>query len=210
MGREERKRLIERLEQKRQSKLLCLLTSDRDNASGSIRKDFIPVAYSHLRQSNSFKRLDILMFTLGGDPIVAFALCRAFHELFSELCILVPENCHSAGTLFALGANKIIMGPMATLSPYDPSLPNPLGPLPDPRLGPCQPIKVSWKSMQAYNDWVRSFFVDSNPEVMATAFRILAARIHPLVIGDAFRSGQLRTTNEHVGKEVIGFPSEKR
>lgn len=189
MAREQRRELIERLEQKRGSKVLCILTSDRNNAQGIIAKDFIPVAYNHLREFGSLTRLDVFLFTLGGDTLAAFGLCRALREFAMEVCVLVPEKCHSAGTLFALGANKIVMSPVATLSPIDPSITSPLGPVVEAAPGMRQPVAISVESVAGFRDLVKKDW-ELGSEGMVAAFRVLAEKINPLALGDVFRSRQ--------------------
>ena len=46
-------------------------------------------------------------------------LIRNFCKYFE---IIVPFNCHSAGTIISLGANRIVMTKQATLGPIDPSV----------------------------------------------------------------------------------------
>ena len=189
MAREQRRELIGRLEQKRGSKVLCILTSDRNNAQGILAKDFIPIAYNHLREFGSFSRLDVFLFTLGGDTLAAFGLCRALREFASNVSVLVPEKCHSAGTLFALGANQIVMSPVATLSPIDPSITRPLGPVVELAPGMRQPVPVSVESVAGFRDLVKEDW-QLGPEGMVAAFRVLAEKINPLALGDVFRARQ--------------------
>lgn len=64
--RQERKTLINRIEQQRRSRLLCYLTSDRQNAAGQIAKDAIPLFFKHLNGFDDHTQVDILVCTLGG------------------------------------------------------------------------------------------------------------------------------------------------
>lgn len=88
----------------------------------------MPVFYEHLREMGDLKRLDVFIFTLGGDTLAAFGLARLLREFTPWVGALVPEKCHSAGSLFVMGANEIVMTRGATLSPFDPSIVSPLNP----------------------------------------------------------------------------------
>ena len=68
-----------------------------------IAKDFIPIFYEHLRAFVNVKKIDVFMFTSGGDTLAAFGLSRlvrGFTKPDGRFGVLVPEKCHSAGTLF--------------------------------------------------------------------------------------------------------------
>jgi serine dehydrogenase proteinase len=188
MPRQERQALISQLEERRGSKVLCILTSDRMNAQGIFAKDFIPIAYNHLRAFGSFNRLDIFLFTLGGDTQAAFGFGRAVRELgANKVAVLVPEKCHSAGTLFALGADQIVMTAVATLSPIDPSVTTPLNPQVDVAPGQRQSVPVSVESVAGYRDLVQKEW-KLDEQGTAAAFRVLAEKVNPLALGDVYRS----------------------
>ena len=64
--------------------------------------------------------LHVLLSTPGGDGETALRLIRQAQFRCSELTVIVPDQAKSAGTLFALGADKIFMGPTSDLGPVDP------------------------------------------------------------------------------------------
>src|SRR5271157_1489685 len=130
MGAEQRKDIIRQIQEKRgNSRLICCLTSDRDNAQGLIAKDFLFRFFQHLRATPTVEKLDVLLFTLGGDTLAAYALSRFLRQFSKTIGVLVPHMCLSAGTLFALGADEIVMTRLATLSSIDPSIGGPLNPV---------------------------------------------------------------------------------
>lgn len=187
MPRNARIELIREIEEHRGSRLICCLTSDRPNAAGIIAKDFIPVFFNHLRSFSDRRKIDVLMFTTGGDTLAAFGLGRLLREFTQDVGVLIPEKCHSAGTLFALGAQNIVMGMAATLTPIDPSVNNPLGPVVEIVPGQRQSLPVSVESVAGYlsllkNEWKLT------GQSLGLAFRMLADKINPLVLGDVYRS----------------------
>jgi hypothetical protein len=189
MARKERIELIRQIEDHRGSRLICCLTSDRQNAAGIIAKDYIPVFFNRLLKFQSGRKIDVLMCTIGGDTLAAFGLSRLIREFTDTVAVLVPEKCQSAGTLFALGANEIFMTRAATLSPIDPSVNGPLNPVVELAPGQRQSVAVSVESVAGYRalvteDWRLN---DAGTDI---AFKILAEQINPLALGDVYRSRQ--------------------
>lgn len=66
------------------------------------------------------QNLHVLLHTLGGDGETALRLVRQAQSRCKELTVIVPDQAKSAGTLFVLGANRILMGPTSDLGPIDP------------------------------------------------------------------------------------------
>lgn len=64
--------------------------------------------------------LHLLLWSPGGDGEVAVRLVRSAQARCRELTIIVPDIAKSAATLFALGADEILMGPASDLGPVDP------------------------------------------------------------------------------------------
>src|SRR6266404_4100684 len=191
MASEQRKALIAALEQLRGSRVICCITSNRVNAPGMVAKDFIPIFYNHLRTFNDLKRVDLFIFTTGGDTLAAFGISRLLREFTTEsVGALIPETCHSAGTLIVLGANEIFMTPAATLSPIDPSVVTALNPKAEGvQPGMQSPFPVSVENIAGFKDLMREEW-QLSPDGTSQAFKILAERVHPLVLGQAYRTRQ--------------------
>lgn len=189
MARKARIELIQKIQEYRGSEVICCLTSDRQNAQGIIAKDFIPVFFDHMSRFKARKKIDVFLFTAGGDTLAAFGLSRLMWEFAPFVGVLVPEKCYSAGTLFALGANEIFMGKAATLTPIDPSVNTPLNPVVEIVPGQRAQLPVSVESVAGYRTLVKEDW-RLNDEGALEAFRILAERVNPLVLGDVSRSRQ--------------------
>ncbi len=187
----QRKPIIAEIEKKRGSRFICYLTSDRLNATAIIAKDALPIFFNQLRQFDGLKRLDVLIFTVGGDTLAAFGLGRMVREFASWVEVLVPDRCHSAGTLFSLSADQIFMTRAGTLSPIDPSITTPLNPLTKVVIPgvPQQLVPVSVESVAGFRSLLKEWSIEKEENVVA-AFKILAEQIHPLALGDVYRSRQ--------------------
>ena len=73
-----------------------------------------------LYDADPTKDLHVMFFSQGGDGETALRLVRQAQSRCKELVVIVPDQAKSAGTLFALGADQIYMGPTSDLGPIDP------------------------------------------------------------------------------------------
>ena len=64
--------------------------------------------------------LHVMLYTLGGDGETALRLVRQAQSRCRELTVIVPDQAKSAGTLFVLGSDRIVMGPTSDLGLIDP------------------------------------------------------------------------------------------
>ena len=61
----------------------------------------------------------LVLTTNGGQADAAYRIARLLQIVSKRFYLFVPERCKSAGTLLALGANEILMTPIAELGPLD-------------------------------------------------------------------------------------------
>ena len=73
-----------------------------------------------LYDANPDEDLHVMLCTLGGDGETALRLVRQAQSRCNKLTVIVPDQAKSAGTLFVLGADRILMGPTSDLGPIDP------------------------------------------------------------------------------------------
>ena len=71
-------------------------------------------------EANPEQDLHLLLASPGGDGETAVRLARAAQSRCRELTVMVPDAAKSAGTLLAIGAHHILMGPSSDLGPIDP------------------------------------------------------------------------------------------
>jgi hypothetical protein len=89
--------------------------------SGQIASDVLPIIGRHLDVIGKVKNLALVLHTKGGALDAPWPLVNMLRHHCKELYVCVPEFALSAGTLIALGAEKIFMLPHAFLSPVDPT-----------------------------------------------------------------------------------------
>ena len=104
-----------------------------------------------------------------------------------ELEILIPHMALSAGTLIAIGADSIVMTKQAALGPIDPSIFNPLNPQVNIG-GQASPIPVSVENVRGFIDGAQKELKISDENCLTQIFIDLTNHIHPLILGQVFRS----------------------
>lgn len=65
------------------------------------------------------EELNVILHTNGGHPNTAYLLVQTIRKFTKKINLFIPEHAYSGGTLMALGANQIYMGPYASLGPID-------------------------------------------------------------------------------------------
>lgn len=77
--------------------------------------------------ADSEQDLHLMLDTPGGDGETAIRLVRQAQSRCKKLTLIVPNQAKSAGTLLAMGAHHILMGPTSDLGPVDPQFESPEG-----------------------------------------------------------------------------------
>jgi hypothetical protein len=195
MDKDVRVKLIKNIEEKRSSKLLVYITGDRKGLETRIGMDVFPMFHEHLMLIGKQKRIDLFLYSPGGITIAGYSLVNLIREFCEEFNVIIPFKALSCATLIALGANEIVMSPMGQLSPIDPSVQHPLGPviqIPGQPIGHIVPVNV--EDVNAFVDLARKEIGLNNEESMIRVFELLGTKIHPLALGAVQRS-----------REQIGF-----
>lgn len=115
-----RQLLIKQIQDEYGPRLICFVCGI---AAGIHRDDTLGFA-DILYNVPPGKHLDLLLHTPGGDVNAAEKLISMVHATVGQgtLRIIVPDFAKSAGTLMALGANKIVMSDTSELGPIDPQI----------------------------------------------------------------------------------------
>jgi len=72
-----------------------------------------------LEKENRRERVSLFLTTHGGDPDSAFRIARRLRKYYKHFTVVVAGPCKSAGTLIAIGAHDIAMGPSGEFGPLD-------------------------------------------------------------------------------------------
>lgn len=182
-----RQALYRTIEKERETKVFTFITSDRKDMETIIAQDCIVPFVDLLEQVGPTKRISLILHTNGGQTLAAWRLVNLLRIFCDELEVLIPLNALSAGTLIAIGADKIIMTKQAALGPIDPSVNHPLNPQ---ALigGQSKQVPVSVESVRGYLDEFREGFKSNSEQQISSVLLNLSNHIHPLVLGEIFRT----------------------
>jgi hypothetical protein len=115
----ERKKMLSRIASLRNQRDILVMASDlTKNVSNSIEyADILPFQdqLSNLKGTE----IDIILETPGGFAEVVEDLVRFIRKKYKNVGIIVPGYSKSAGTIFAMAADEILMGAFSALGPID-------------------------------------------------------------------------------------------
>lgn len=188
-GFDARKALYEQIEAARESRVIAYVTGDRPGAETRVSPEVVDLFVDHLDAIWPAERISLVLYTNGGDTAAAWRLINLIRTFCDELEVIVPVKALSAGTLLCLGANKIVMTKQGTLGPIDPSLNSPLGPM-IPGGNPNHRAPVSVEAVQGYLDVATTELGIKEDSALAGIWTDLSKQIHPLVLGQIFRTRQ--------------------
>lgn len=67
-------------------------------------------------------RLDVILHSPGGSPDATASIVRYLRTKFTDIRVFVPLAAMSAGTMWALAADRVVMGKHSQLGPIDPQV----------------------------------------------------------------------------------------
>jgi hypothetical protein len=185
--------LIKKIEEKRNSRVITYVTSDRPGPlNARIASDIIPIVSQQLRKIGKVENIDLFIFSQGGDTMVPWRLVSMIREYCTKFSVLVPYKAHSSATMISLGADEIVMTDLSEISPIDPSTANIFNPI-DPN-NPQSRIPISVEDVMAYFDLAKNKFGIKNDEDLTKIFNKFVEanpQIHPLALGNINRTHNL-------------------
>jgi hypothetical protein len=176
-----------KLEEVRKSKLLVYFTSDRQGLETNIAADILPFFINHLDTIGDSEKITLYLYTRGGITLAAWSLVNLIRSFCKDFEVIVPFNCHSAGTLICLGADRIIMTKQATLGPIDPSTNGLMNPQIEFNNQKVR-VPVSVEVVNGYLEMAKADFGIQNESNLTNIYLSLSEKIHPLSLGEVYRS----------------------
>ena len=138
--------------------------------------------------------VDVLLHSTGGDALAAWKLMSVLRERFSKVGVLVPFAAFSAATVFALGADEIVMHPHASLGPIDPQI---LLRLPDGNMR-----QFAYEDLTAYLKFLGDEVGITEQVHKTTVVDRLFTSVDPVVVGGAKRASDLASA---VGARLLSM-----
>jgi hypothetical protein len=194
-----RQALYRKIERNRKSRVIALINGDRPNWETQLSRDFPDHVVDHLDEMPKTETISIILHTNGGDTLAAWRLVHLIRQFCKKLEVLIPLKALSAGTLIALGCDKIVMTKQASLGPIDPSITTPLNPT-IPGAGPNARAPVSVEAIKGYLEIATRELAIKDDAAMATIFTALSAQVHPIVLGQVFRA---RTQIQFLARRLL-------
>ena len=143
---------------------------------GSICQNDVAGLYALVRKVGTIERLTLFVKSDGGSGQASLRMVNLLRRYVKHLTVLAPLECQSAATMLALGADKILMGPLAHLSAVDTSLTHDLSPI--DRGDPCS-LEVFELRLRQFAGAVRlltsDFIREHYPKVSAVDAAALCA-----------------------------------
>jgi hypothetical protein len=188
MPRDERVPLIEQIERVRESRVLVYVTGDRPPAGSQLANDALRPLYDHLREMGKVEKLDLFIYSRGGDIDVPWRIASALRRASDTWNVLIPFRANSAATLLSLGADEIVLGPLAELGPIDPfmNLQRQVGQPGGPPMFMQDNIGI--EDLMAYVKFVNERAGLSDQEALTASLGHLANRLDPISLGAAYRT----------------------
>ena len=198
-----RQALYRRIERERDTKVLTFVTSERSGMETIIAPDCIDLFVDLLDKIGPTKKISLILHTSGGQSLVAWRLINLIRTFCDELEVLIPLKALSAGTLISIGADRLVMTKQAALGPIDPSVNNPLNP--QVNVGnQLTRVPVSVENVRGYLDAAREELGIKSEAGLTTIWMGLSSQIHPLVLGEIFRSrAQIRFLADKLIKRQV-------
>ena len=187
MNYSERIELYRQIEDSRQTKVLSFITGDRRGMETVIAQDCIDPFVDLLERIGPTSQISLILHTNGGQTLAAWRLVNLIRIFCDKFEVLIPLKALSAGTLISIGADQVIMTKQAALGPIDPSVNNPLNPQATIS-GQSKQVPVSVESVRGYLDVAREELQIKGEQELASILMDLTNHIHPLVLGEIFRT----------------------
>jgi hypothetical protein len=165
-----------------------------NSASGGIHTCDVVALYGVLRRMGPRKRASLFIKSDGGSGEASLRMVNLLRDFVGDLTVLVPLECASAATMLALGADRILMGPLAQLSAVDTSLTHDLSPIDRDN----DRVRVSQDELQR----VVRLWQEQSGGVGGNPYEPLFGHVHPLVIGVVDRASALST---RICADILSF-----
>lgn len=165
-----------------------------NSTKGAICQNDVAGLYALVRSVQKLDRLSLFIKSDGGSGQAALRMVNLLRRYVKHLTVLAPLECQSAATMLALGADRILMGPLAHLSAVDTSLTHDLSPIDRDN------DRVSVSNDELLR--VIRLWTEQARDSTQNPYQALFPYVHPLVIGAVDRSSALST---RICEEILSY-----
>lgn len=173
-------------------------------AASRLDIDLLPPLYDVLCGIGRVPRLQVVVQCRGGDTNAARRIALLLHEFADEVVFVVPHFCESAGTVMALGAHRIVAGPVAIFSPIDPQL--------SAEAGGSGPSSMSVQDLRQFWRMAQDWFGLDEATAKAHALQALGHSIFPTTLTSFHRCAlEVQAMGEELlARHMSDQPAETR
>lgn len=165
--------------------IIVYITSDKpplELFSTQIAPDSIPIFDKHLYKIGKKKKISLFLYSTGGSLDAPWPLVSLMREYCKQLEVIVPFKALSAATLICLGADKIVMTPLSSLSPVDPQGSFQSG---------QERKQIQVEDVTGFIDFAKTKVGISEQSSLAEVMKLLSSEIPPSVLGSVNRTHSL-------------------
>jgi hypothetical protein len=170
-----------------------------NSTKGAICQNDVAGLYALMRSIGKVERLSLFIKSDGGSGQASLRMVNLLRQYVKHLTVLAPLECQSAATMLALGADRILMGPLAHLSAVDTSLTHDLSPIDRDN------DRVSVSNDELLR--VIRLWGEQSKDSTTNPYQALFPYVHPLVIGAVDRSSALST---RICEEILSYHMEDK
>ncbi len=180
------------IEKYRKRPLIVYATSTRIGVPAKMAGDTVREFVDQIDAIHDGTDVDILIHSTGGDALAAWKLMSLLRERFDSIAVLVPYMAFSAATIFALGADEIVMHPHASLGPIDPQI--------TIKTADGNERRFSFEDLGAFLRFLSEEVGVKEQAYVSTIMEKLFSVVDPLHVGGAKRASEL---SAQVGERLL-------
>lgn len=170
---------------RKSDEIIAYITSDKQPIelfSTQISTDIIPIFYKHLYKLGKKKKISLFLYSTGGSLDAPWPLVSLIREYCDFFEVIIPFKALSAATLICLGADKIVMTPLSSLSPVDPQGSFQVG---------QERRQIQVEDVSGFVDFAKNKVGISEQGALAEVMKTLSNEIPPSVLGSVNRTHSL-------------------
>lgn len=187
-----RRKKYKAIEDYRGRPLIVYVTSTRQGVPSAMAADAVREFIDQIDAIEGSIEVDVLVHSTGGDALTAWKLMSMLRERFERVYVLVPYMAFSAATLFALGADEIVMHPHSSLGPIDPQIT-----IAEPDGGSRS---FAYEDVGAFLRFLSDEVKISEQVHISTVIDKLFSVVDPVIVGAAKRASELSSS---VGERLL-------
>lgn len=170
-------KMIKKIEERENIKLISYWNS----VNGGICQNDVNAFFEIIKDWKVQEKIYLFIKSDGGDGKASLRMINLLRQHTRKLVAVIQGECASAATMLALGADEILMGPLAFLSAVDTSITHDLSPIDKNN----NLVSVNQDELSRVLALWNRQYSESNP------YHDLYQYIHPLVFGAVDRASSL-------------------